>query len=180
MVFPCRRWRRSVCKTTLLRSIQSPTLKVYPFLPLCNCSFMKKVQLTDFRPDVFVSGFNFGCGSSASKPQPLSSPRSCLWLSAEALATLSVVTPLTIPYRFSRCLVLIERLRETFANTERKLTRRTGWKFTWNVRLSQVTIQEGEAGPTWTQKVPALPPNLQDIIAEGGLENWVKREIGSV
>jgi homoaconitate hydratase len=61
---------------------------------------------------------------------------------------------------------------------EKKLTRRTGWTFTWDVRFSKVTIQEGEEGPTWTQNVAALPPKLQEIIAEGGLEKWVKKEIG--
>jgi homoaconitate hydratase len=60
------------------------------------------------------------------------------------------------------------------------LTRRTGWTFTWEVRFSKVTIQEGEGGPIWSQKVAALPPNLQEIIAHGGLEKWVKKEIGKL
>jgi homoaconitate hydratase len=107
---------------------------------------------------------------------------------------------------------LVQRLRETFSNTEvrisqqnakevfqnreslgspppvaqvtpkqeKKLTRRTGWTFTWEVRFSKVTIQEGEGGPIWSQKVAALPPNLQEIIAHGGLEKWVKKEIGKL
>jgi homoaconitate hydratase len=45
------------------------------------------------------------------------------------------------------------------------------------VRTSQVTVQEGPGGETWSQSVPAFPPNLQDIIAQGGLEKWVKKEI---
>jgi homoaconitate hydratase len=61
---------------------------------------------------------------------------------------------------------------------EKKLTRRTGWTFAWDVRFSKVTIQEGEGGPIWSQNVAALPPNLQEIIAQGGLEKWVKKEIG--
>jgi homoaconitate hydratase len=61
---------------------------------------------------------------------------------------------------------------------EKKLTRRTGWTFTWDVRFSKVTIQEGEGGPIWNQNVAALPPKLQEIIADGGLEKWVKKEIG--
>jgi homoaconitate hydratase len=61
---------------------------------------------------------------------------------------------------------------------EKKLTRRTGWTFTWEVRFSKVTIREGEGGLIWSQNVAALPPNLQEIIAQGGLEKWVKKEIG--
>jgi len=62
------------------------------------------------------------------------------------------------------------------ANKEKVLTRRTGWTFTWDVRRSMVTIQEGEGGPSWTQKVGELPPNVQDI-ARDGLEKWVAKQI---
>jgi len=60
---------------------------------------------------------------------------------------------------------------------EKFLTRRTGWKLTWDVRRSKVVVQEGHGGPRWVQKVGELPPNVQEIIARGGLENWVKKEI---
>ena len=60
---------------------------------------------------------------------------------------------------------------------ERVLTRRTGWTLIWDVRRSRVEIQEGEAGARWTQKVGELPPNVQEIIARGGLEKWVKKEL---
>ncbi|CZS97606.1 probable homoaconitase, mitochondrial precursor [Rhynchosporium graminicola] len=58
------------------------------------------------------------------------------------------------------------------------LTRRTGWTFLWDVKRSKVVITEGKGGPTWSQKVGELPPNVQEIIARGGLEKWVKGEIG--
>lgn len=61
---------------------------------------------------------------------------------------------------------------------EKVLTRRTGWKFVWDLRRSKVTVTEGEGGATWSQKVGELPPNVQEIIARGGLEKWVKAEIG--
>jgi len=60
---------------------------------------------------------------------------------------------------------------------EKVLTRRTGWKFVWDVRRSKVFVTEGEGGETWSQKVGELPPNVQEIIARGGLEKWVKAEI---
>ncbi|KAL8788996.1 MAG: hypothetical protein Q9213_001405 [Squamulea squamosa] len=61
---------------------------------------------------------------------------------------------------------------------EKLLTRRTGWKLVWDVRKSMVEVQEGESGPRWSQKVGELPPNVQEIIATGGLEKWVKKQIG--
>ncbi|KAL9602852.1 MAG: hypothetical protein Q9219_001547 [cf. Caloplaca sp. 3 TL-2023] len=60
---------------------------------------------------------------------------------------------------------------------EKLLTRRTGWKLVWDVRRSRVEVQEGENGPKWSQKVGELPPNVQEIIARGGLEKWVKKQI---
>lgn len=60
---------------------------------------------------------------------------------------------------------------------EKVLTRRTGWKFVWDVRRSKVFVTEGDGGAMWSQKVGELPPNVQEIIARGGLEKWVKAEI---
>ena len=59
---------------------------------------------------------------------------------------------------------------------EQPLTVRTGWTFTWDVRRSRVVIREDD-GKEWTQKVGELPPNVQEIIARGGLEKWVRKEI---
>jgi homoaconitate hydratase len=61
----------------------------------------------------------------------------------------------------------------------KQLTRRTGWTLEWDVRRSMVTVQEGPEGKKWNVKVGELPPNVQEIIALGGLENWVKKEIGA-
>ncbi|KAK0366013.1 mitochondrial Homoaconitase [Friedmanniomyces endolithicus] len=58
-----------------------------------------------------------------------------------------------------------------------RLTVRTGWTFTWDVRRSRVVVVEGDGGREWTQRVGELPPNVQEIIARGGLEGWVRGEI---
>lgn len=60
---------------------------------------------------------------------------------------------------------------------EKTFTRRTGWKLVWDVKKSQIEVTEGN-GKQWTEKVGELPPNVQEIIAKGGLEKWVKKEIG--
>lgn len=133
--------------------------------------------------DILVSGFNFGCGSSREQA---------------ATAILAKGIPLVVSGSFANIFGrnsinnalmgvevprLVERLRNTFSDkasqgSEKALTRRTGWTFEWDVRRSKVTIQEGEGGEKWSQKVGELPPNVQEIIALGGLENWVKKSIG--
>jgi homoaconitate hydratase len=132
--------------------------------------------------DILVTGFNFGCGSSREQA---------------ATAILAKKIPLVVSGSFgnifsrnsiNNALMLVEvprlvqRLRETFKaaeGEEKVLTRRTGWKFLWDLRRSKVTVTEGEGGQTWSQKVGELPPNVQEIIARGGLENWLKQEISS-
>jgi homoaconitate hydratase len=82
---------------------------------------------------------------------------------------------------------LITRLRESFGTSssnqsdtvEKPLPLRTGWTLTWDVWRSQIEVQEGDDSPKWTQKVGELPPNVQEIIAQGGLEKWVKNAISS-
>ena len=130
--------------------------------------------------DILVSGFNFGCGSSREQA---------------ATAILAKKIPLVVSGSFGNIFSrnsinnalmgvevprLVQRLRETFKaenEADKVLTRRTGWKFTWDVRRSKVTVTEGEGGATWSQKVGELPPNVQEIIARGGLEKWVKAQI---
>lgn len=127
--------------------------------------------------DILVSGFNFGCGSSREQA---------------ATAILAKGIPLVVAGSFGNifsrnCINnalmglevprLVKRLREKFGGGEKVATRRTGWTVEWDVRRSKVTVTEGEGGETWSQKVGELPPNVQEIIAKGGLENWVKHQI---
>ncbi|KAN0079246.1 Aconitase/3-isopropylmalate dehydratase [Elaphomyces granulatus] len=127
---------------------QAPTLDGGMSLSCAILPSWKK-NGTDFQPDIFVSDFNFGCGSSREQAE-----------TSIFAKKLPLVVCGGIGNTFSRNAVnnalpllemprLVTRLRETFSNTERKLTRRTGNSFS--------------TGPVWT---PTLPPNLQDIIAQ--------------
>jgi len=75
---------------------------------------------------------------------------------------------------------LVRRLREAYKDEADKkvLTRRTGWKLLWDIRRSKVVITEKD-GSSWEQKVGEMPPNVQEIIACGGLEGWVKAKIAA-
>ncbi|KFY18684.1 hypothetical protein V493_08419 [Pseudogymnoascus sp. VKM F-4281 (FW-2241)] len=128
--------------------------------------------------DILVSGFNFGCGSSREQA---------------ATAILASKIPLVVSGSFGNIFSrnsinnallglevprLVEGLRKQFSGQDKALTRRTGWTFEWDVSRSEITVQEGEGGAKWTQAVGEMPPNVQEIIARGGLEKWVKAEIG--
>ncbi|VUC34572.1 unnamed protein product [Clonostachys rosea] len=137
---------------------------------------------TEFRTiakagDILVAGFNFGCGSSREQA---------------ATAILAKEIPLVVSGSFGNIFsrnsinnallgvelpALITRLRETYKDdAEKPLTRRTGWKLVWDIRRSKVIITEKD-GSSWEQKVGEMPPNVQEIIACGGLEGWVKSKI---
>ena len=127
--------------------------------------------------DTLVSGFNFGCGSSREQA---------------ATALLARQIPLVIAGSFSNIFVrnginnalpslelprLVERLRAIFPSSDKIPTRRTGWTLTWDITRNVVEVQEGKNGERWEEKVGEFPENLQEIIAKGGLVEWIKHEI---
>jgi homoaconitate hydratase len=87
--------------------------------------------------------------------------------------------PITEPAQNKQSLDTPPPAPTSIPSQEKKLTRRTGWTFTWDVKRSQVIVQEGPKGKSWSQKVGELPPNVQDIIARGGLEKWVGKELAA-
>ncbi|KAL2855516.1 hypothetical protein BJY01DRAFT_204315 [Aspergillus pseudoustus] len=144
---------------------------------VCMENYDPQFSTTAKEGDILVSGFNFGCGSSREQA---------------ATAILAKKIPLVVSGSFGNIFSrnsinnalmglevprLVSRLRETFASDDKVLTRRTGWMLTWDVRRSTIEVQEGESGPKWSHKVGELPANVQEIIAKGGLEKWVKDAI---
>jgi len=94
-----------------------------------------------------------------------------------APSPVEATTEVTEPTRNRESLDSPPPAAQTSPKQEKVLTRRTGWKFLWDVRRSRVDVQEGEGGAKWSQNVGELPPNVQEIIARGGLAKWVKKEI---
>ena len=157
--------------------------------------------------DILVSGFNFGCGSSREQAATAILAKGIPLVVAGSFGNIFSRNSINNALMGVEVPKLISRLREAFASapptpatpptepkentqsldspppapeakTEKQpLTIRTGWTFTWDVRRSEVVIREGEGGNEWRQGVGELPPNVQSIIARGGLEKWVKAEI---
>ncbi|RDW94241.1 homoaconitase [Coleophoma crateriformis] len=155
--------------------------------------------------DILVTGFNFGCGSSREQAATAILAKKIPMVVAGSFGNIFSRNSINNALMGVEVPRLVERLRETFSTSapasssqvteptqnkesldspppatqtvEKVLTRRTGWKFVWDVRRSKVIITEGD-GKSWSQKVGELPPNVQEIIARGGLEKWVKGEIG--
>lgn len=128
--------------------------------------------------DILVSAFNFGTGSSREQAATAILARKIPLVVAGSFGNIFSRNSINNALMTLEVPRLVERLRETFKD-DKKPTRRTGWKLVWDVMRSNVTVTEGEGGATWSQKVGELPPNVQEIIARGGLENWVKSEIGA-
>lgn len=156
--------------------------------------------------DILVSGFNFGCGSSREQAATAILAKGVPLVVSGSFGNIFSRNSINNALMGLEVPRLISRLREHYSATpassatpptepsqnsesldspppsapqplEPKLTRRTGWTLEWDVRRSQVTVQEGPGGQKWTEKVGELPPNVQEIIARGGLEKWVKGEI---
>ncbi|KAI1506144.1 homoaconitase [Biscogniauxia marginata] len=132
--------------------------------------------------DIIVSGSNFGCGSSREQAATAILARGIRLVVAASFGNIfsrNSINNALMGFEVPR---LVERLRAHFSSPpagteERILTRRTGWSLTWDVRRSLVEVTEGPGGETWTEQVGELPANVQEIIAAGGLEAWVKAEL---
>lgn len=159
--------------------------------------------------DILVSGFNFGCGSSREQAATAILAKKIPLVVAGSFGNIFSRNSINNALMGLEVPRLIRRLREAFSENvpparseeifepeqnrqsldspppaptqshEKMLTRRTGWKLLWDVQKSQIEIQEGSGGRKWIEKVGELPPNVQEIIAKGGLEKWVRKEIGS-
>lgn len=159
--------------------------------------------------DILVSGFNFGCGSSREQAATAILAKKIPLVVAGSFGNIFSRNSINNALMGIEVPKLVRRLRETFSGNssparnedilepeknrqsldspppaplypqEKVLSRRTGWKLLWDVKKSRIEVQEGEGGSRWAEKVGELPPNVQEIIAKGGLEAWVKKEIGS-
>ena len=156
--------------------------------------------------DILVSGFNFGCGSSREQAATAILAKKIPLVVVGTFGNIFARNSINNALMGLEVPRLVERLRESFPvpsmrqkhdlkeptlNKEsldspppaplkeapRVLTRRTGWRLTWDVKKSKVFIDEGPGKQTWSVKVGELPVNVQEIIAKGGLEKWVKAQI---
>merc|ERR1711939_1297331 len=156
--------------------------------------------------DILVSGFNFGCGSSREQAATAILAKGMPLVVAGSFGNIFSRNSINNALMGVEVPKLIQRLRESFGvddvsesdkeinepqqnqqsldspppgpveAKQKQLTRRTGWKLEWDVRRSKVNVTEAD-GTTWSQSVGELPPNVQEVIAKGGLEKWVKAEI---
>ncbi|TAQ83891.1 hypothetical protein B7494_g7788 [Chlorociboria aeruginascens] len=127
--------------------------------------------------DILVAGDNFGCGSSREQAA-----------TALLASGIRLVVATSFNSTFERnavnnallCLEaphLVNQLREAFTASDDLRTRRTGWTLQWDAHKGIVTVRKDVSSPGWSFHVPELSPNVQEIIACGGLENWVRNSI---
>jgi homoaconitate hydratase len=128
--------------------------------------------------DIFVSGFNLGCGSSREQAATALLAKDIPLVVAGSLGNIFSRNSINNALLGLESPRLIERLRATFK--DKIPTRRTGWTLTWDIKRSVIEVQEGPDGEKWEEKVGEFAESLQDIIAKGGLENWTKHEIAKM
>lgn len=149
---------------------------------------MSKVCMENYDPtfkeiakpgDILVSGFNFGCGSSREQAATAILARDIPLVVAGSFGNIFSRNSINNALLTVEVPRLVERLREAFKNEKPAATRRTGWFLEWDIERSWVTVKENVDGKetSWGKKVGDLPPNVQDIIAKGGLESWVKAQL---
>lgn len=138
--------------------------------------------------DILVSGFNFGCGSSREQAATAILARKIPLVVAgsfgntfsrnsinNALPTLEL--PMLVQLLRIRFSGPSETLNDEALIEEKRLTQRTGLKLRWDVRRSLVEVSDTSNQVIFRKRVGEMPPNVQEIIAAGGLENRVRQEV---
>ncbi len=149
---------------------------------VCMENYDKSFRTTARAGDILVSGFNFGCGSSREQAATAILAKQIPMVVAGSFGNIFSRNSINNALMGLEVPRLVERLREVFAaeaGGTPVATRRTSWTLLWDVRRSKVTVTEGPGGTSWSQKVGELPPNVQEIIARGGLEKWVKSQVAA-
>ncbi|KAK2766792.1 mitochondrial Homoaconitase [Arachnomyces sp. PD_36] len=146
---------------------------------VCMSNYDESFNTIARENDILVGGGNFGTGSSREQAATSLLAKGIKLVVAESLGNIFSRNSINNALMGLEVPKLVEKLRERFASEEKVLTRRTGWTLTWDVAGSRVEVQEGPDGEKWSQPVGELSPTVQDIIAQGGLEKWVKKEINS-
>ncbi|CCU82833.1 hypothetical protein BGHDH14_bgh00135 [Blumeria hordei DH14] len=146
--------------------------------------------------DILVSGFNFGCGSSREQAATAILAKKIPLVVCGSFASIFARNSINNALMGAEFPQLIHRLRQYYSgvkapsdttgslqscpaheNSGKKiLTRRTGWMLSWDLQRSTITVTEPD-GKMWDQNVGEMPPNVQEIIARGGLEKWVKSKL---
>lgn len=146
-------------------------LSVEKMAEVCMENYDPAFRTTAKAGDILVSGFNFGCGSLREQAATAILAKNIPLVIAGSFGNIFSQNSINNALMAVEVPKLVQRLRETFGGEGNKvLTRRTGWKLVWDVGRSKVVVTKGEGGETWSVKVGELPPNVQEIIARGGLE----------
>lgn len=130
--------------------------------------------------DIFVFGFNFGCGSLCEQVVIVILVKKILFVVLGSFGNIFSRNSINNVLMGVEVLRLVQRLREIFkvdGEGNKVFIWRMGWKLVWDVRRSKVIVIEGEGGQQWSQKVGEFLLNVQEIIVRGGLEKWVKSQI---
>jgi homoaconitate hydratase len=146
---------------------------------------MRKVCMENYDPqfgtiardgDILVGGYNFGTGSSREQAATAILSRNIPMVLAGSFGDIFKRNSINNALLCVEVPALLEKLRKRFGGEGGVLTRRTGWKVTWDVAASKVIVEE-DGGHKWGVKVGELGGAVQELFVKGGLEGWVKSRL---
>ncbi|NOZ75733.1 MAG: homoaconitase [FCB group bacterium] len=121
------------------------------------------------RGDILASGYNFGTGSSREQAATALKARGFQLVLAGSFSQTYKRNALNNGFLVLEVPQLIDELLTRFGRSA--LTVRTGIQAELNFRTATLTVKNQ------TYPLPVLGPAAQELIIEGGLENWVKRRL---
>ncbi|AMD20991.1 HEL290Wp [Eremothecium sinecaudum] len=149
---------------------------------------MAKVCMENYDPkfgkkvnagDILISGYNFGTGSSREQAATAILAKGIKVVVSASFSNIFFRNSINNALLTLELPDLLQLLRTRYKDQECESTRRTGWFFNWDIVQSRISVNEGsfEGKEIFNRTVTPLSRNLQEIIVEGGLENWVKSQL---
>ncbi|TPX43273.1 hypothetical protein SeMB42_g02158 [Synchytrium endobioticum] len=122
--------------------------------------------------DVVVAGSNFGCGSSREQAATCLKHAGVGLVLAESFSETYKRNAINNALLVLEAPELVRALREAFGRDEPVLSRRTGWIANVDLVNGLLKIEgKREFG------IPAVGSAAQELVVEGGLEQWVKNRL---
>ncbi|KAJ1969380.1 mitochondrial Homoaconitase [Dispira parvispora] len=154
---------------------------------------MKKVVMENYDPqfvqqahagDVLIGGFNFGTGSSREQAATALLAFGIRLVIAGSFSDIFKRNAINNGLLVLESPQLVETLRRAFKQTsasELPLTWRSGWSAHLDVASGRLSLSStaGDAPllATTSFQLPLIGKAAQDLVVDGGLENWVKKQM---
>ena len=129
-------------------------------------------SIASVQNDILVGGFNFGTGSSREQAATALLHRGIRLVLAGSFSETFKRNAINNGLLVLETPSIVRDLRQAFQGKDKVLSRRTGWKVHVDLAAGNLAVADSKE-----YSIPAVGRAAQELVVEGGLEQWVKNRI---